>query len=111
MPQANLYVTGNTLLVRANDLLPADRGSLVSAIAYLSPHGVYTTQTFGQISLLHAGTDQLDKAAILATGYININHPIGWLGRLPLQFEHAIFLQIWNSQTQRIRLYITTDVG
>lgn len=110
MPFSSGSVTGDSLRTKTSLLIPIDKGILrnLSAIN-LRELGEFH-DNFVRMGISKGSNTPNQILCVLAQGYCDGMIALNWTGKIPLEPDMNLFLDLWSSDGSEINLAYVTDI-
>lgn len=78
---------------------------MLYAVTLFEPEdSVPPSSCWSEIGIMEGGTTTAHKIALLASGYVGRNSPIGWTGKIPVLSGMFLYAQLISSKTGSFKL-------
>lgn len=110
MPFSSQSLTGDSLRTKTSLVVPIDKGHLRSLSAINFDEFTEFHDNFVRIGIAKADDTPQSAIVILAQGYVDGMNSISWTGKLNLEPDMQLFIDLWSSSSSTINLAYITEL-
>lgn len=109
MPSVSESLDTTALRARATVTIPIDNVLIRSASVINLTDAAPPADCFCEVGIMSGGTNQENRIAVLASGYVGEFNPISWFGELTGDATHFIYVNSFASAVYNLRLTVLSE--
>jgi len=110
MPFTSFKVTGDSLRTKSSAYYALDTGILRNLSTINLNEDAEHMDNYMRIGLAKGDTNVNEIVAVLANGYCDGMTNLNWSGKIPLESDMLLFVELWSSDSSTINIGLVTEL-